>query len=120
VDIECEGRKVKFPDPQFDHVIQIANRVTCVGSEEAVVNNILTLKECSPIIGTEVMSFTKESDLLLKWQRLLRHKSRHQHRIQYLQFRSTISRQPSKKLNIDGEFEFWGTIRLSRIRMMNS
>ena len=111
----------KFPDPEFDSVIQIASRVTCLGSSTSAVNNILTLKECSPIIGAEVMCFENETDLLLKWQRLLRITDPDiiiGYNICNFDLPYLVNR--AKKLKIDGEFEFWGRIRASRLKMRDS
>ncbi|KAL4435029.1 hypothetical protein ABPG77_003854 [Micractinium sp. CCAP 211/92] len=71
VDIECQGRKGHFPEPDKDPVIQIASLVTEFGKTAPTVRNIMTLKSCAPISGAEVMSFEDEKDLLLRWRDLV-------------------------------------------------
>jgi hypothetical protein len=51
VDIECQGRKGHFPEPDKDPVIQIASLVTEFGQKQPTVRNIMTLKSCAPISG---------------------------------------------------------------------
>lgn len=95
--------------------------MTCLGHKEATVNNILTLKECSPIIGAEVMSFRDEKDLLLKWQRLLRTTDPDiiiGYNISNFDLPYLVNR--ARKLKIEGDFEFWGRIRSSRLKMRDS
>ncbi|PRW18348.1 DNA polymerase delta catalytic subunit [Chlorella sorokiniana] len=71
VDIECQGRKGHFPEPDKDPVIQIASLVTEFGQKGPTVRNIMTLKSCAPITGAEVMSFEDERELLLRWRDLV-------------------------------------------------
>lgn len=71
VDIECQGRKGHFPEPEHDPVIQIASLVTEFGKKQPAVRNIMTLKSCAPITGAEVMSFDDEKALLLRWRDLV-------------------------------------------------
>nr|BAE48221.1 DNA polymerase delta subunit [Chlorella sorokiniana] len=71
VDIECQGRKGHFPEPDKDPVIQVASLVTEFGKATPTVRNIMTLKSCAPISGAEVMSFEHEKDLLLRWRDLV-------------------------------------------------
>lgn len=66
-DIECAGRPGIFPEPKIDSVIQIANVVTVQGESKPFVKNVFTLKSCAPIVGSHVMSFENESDLLQAW-----------------------------------------------------
>ena len=51
VDIECQGRRGHFPEPELDPVIQIASLVTDFGQKQPTVRNIMTLKSCAPITG---------------------------------------------------------------------
>ena len=53
-----------FPEAEKDPVIQIASMVTVQGQSSPIVRNVLTLNSCAPIVGAEVMSFSKEEDLL--------------------------------------------------------
>nr|BAJ78737.1 DNA polymerase delta catalytic subunit [Thermobia domestica] len=71
-DIECAGRKGIFPEPNHDPVIQIANMVVKQGSPEPFVRNVFTLDTCSPIVGCQVLSFSKENEMLEKWADFVR------------------------------------------------
>lgn len=71
IDIECQGRKGHFPEAEKDPVIQIASLVTVFGEQSPIVKNIMTLGSCSPITGAEVMSFSDEKSLLMRWRDLL-------------------------------------------------
>ena len=53
-----------FPEPDKDPVIQIASMVTNQGETSPVVRNVMTLDTCAAIIGSEVMSFSTEEELL--------------------------------------------------------
>ncbi|KAK3273983.1 DNA polymerase delta catalytic subunit [Cymbomonas tetramitiformis] len=63
-DIECAGREGKFPEPEHDRVIQIANMVTEQGDSNPVIKNVLTLGSCAPIADAEVLTFDDEVQLL--------------------------------------------------------
>ncbi|EGG04342.1 uncharacterized protein MELLADRAFT_53062 [Melampsora larici-populina 98AG31] len=67
-DIECAGRKGIFPEAKIDPVIQIANLVTCHGSSTPFIRNVFTLDTCAHIVGSQVIEFKKEEDMLAKWQ----------------------------------------------------
>ncbi|KAJ3515999.1 hypothetical protein NLJ89_g1399 [Agrocybe chaxingu] len=67
-DIECAGRKGIFPDANHDPVIQIANMVTRQGEQKPFIRNIFTLNTCSPIVGSQVLSFKDEGNLLQAWR----------------------------------------------------
>ncbi|CAH1389959.1 unnamed protein product [Nezara viridula] len=71
-DLECAGRKGIFPEPNHDPVIQIANMVVRQGEHEPFIRNIFTLKSCAPILGSQVISFEKEEDMLEKWAEFVR------------------------------------------------
>lgn len=60
-DIECAGRKGIFPEAQHDPVIQIANMVIRQGDKEPFLRNVFTLNTCAPIVGSQVLSYPKES-----------------------------------------------------------
>lgn len=67
------------------------------------------------------MCFDRESDLLLKWQMLLRITDPDiiiGYNICNFDLPYLVNR--SKALNIAGDFEFWGRIRGSRLRMRDS
>ncbi|KAJ8595638.1 hypothetical protein M405DRAFT_871726 [Rhizopogon salebrosus TDB-379] len=67
-DIECAGRKGIFPEAQVDPVIQIANMVTRQGETKPFIRNIFTLNTCSHIVGSQVMSFDDEAEMLQSWR----------------------------------------------------
>jgi len=67
-DIECQGRKGHFPEPQIDPVIQIASTVTLQGSDQPMIRNVFTLNTCLPIVGAQVICSETEADMLLKWR----------------------------------------------------
>ncbi|XP_067005880.1 DNA polymerase delta catalytic subunit isoform X2 [Anabrus simplex] len=71
-DIECAGRKGIFPEPNHDPVIQIANMVIQQGHTDPFLRNVFTLDTCAPIVGCQVMSFSKEQDMLEKWSEFVR------------------------------------------------
>lgn len=68
IDIECQGRKGMFPEPEHDPVIQIANHCVQYGQEsEPLTKTIFTLKSCAPIAGAQVLSYDTEAEMLLAW-----------------------------------------------------
>lgn len=70
-DIECAGRPGCFPDPKIDPVIQIANVVTLQGSKEPLIKNVFVLDTCSSIIGSDVITFKTEEELLAAWRQFV-------------------------------------------------
>ncbi|XP_065184381.1 DNA polymerase delta catalytic subunit-like [Sycon ciliatum] len=71
-DIECAGRKGVFPEAEHDPVIQIANMVSRQGERDPFIRNVFTLKSCAPIVGSEVVSFETERELLGTWSEFIR------------------------------------------------
>ncbi|XP_059608331.1 DNA polymerase delta catalytic subunit [Phlebotomus argentipes] len=71
-DIECAGRKGIFPEPNHDPVIQIANMVIRQGDAEPFIRNVFTLNTCAPIVGTQVLTFRTERELLAAWANFVR------------------------------------------------
>jgi DNA polymerase delta subunit 1 len=71
-DIECAGRKGIFPDANVDSVIQIANMVTVQGESKPFIRNIFTFKDCGHIVGSHIMSFDEEAQLLQAWSDFFR------------------------------------------------
>ncbi|KAG0169094.1 DNA-directed DNA polymerase delta [Apophysomyces sp. BC1015] len=67
-DIECAGRKGVFPEPEHDPVIQIASVVKVQGESKPFIRNIFTLNSCAQIVGSHVLSFYDERELLQKWR----------------------------------------------------
>jgi DNA polymerase delta subunit 1 len=70
-DIECAGRKGIFPEPDQDPVIQIANVVTRYGEKKPFVRNVFCLDTTSTIVNTQILEFSREEDMLSKWQQFL-------------------------------------------------
>ena len=63
-DLECAGRRGIFPQAREDPVIQIALQFEVYGATSQPPPVLLSLKECDPIDGAEVVSFEDERDLL--------------------------------------------------------
>lgn len=70
-DIECAGRKGKFPEPSIDPVIQISNYVQVQGQEKPIIKNIMTLNTCDPIAGIDVRCYKTETELLQAWSQFV-------------------------------------------------
>ncbi|GAA6047885.1 hypothetical protein JCM3770_004691, partial [Rhodotorula araucariae] len=70
-DIECAGRKGIFPEADKDPVIQIANMVTRQGESRPFIRNVFTLNTCAHIVGSEVLEFNHEKDLLSQWRKFV-------------------------------------------------
>nr|QBM06234.1 DNA polymerase delta catalytic subunit [Brachionus koreanus] len=71
-DIECAGRKGVFPEAEKDPVIQIANMVQRQGEKDPFIRNIFTLNTCAPIVGSQVLSYMKENEMLMAWSNFVR------------------------------------------------
>ncbi|VDM34153.1 unnamed protein product, partial [Hydatigera taeniaeformis] len=71
-DIECAGRRGVFPVPEQDAVIQIANMVIRYGDSKPFIRNVFTLNTCAPIIGSHVICFATENEMLSKWAHFVR------------------------------------------------
>ncbi|CCI41600.1 unnamed protein product [Albugo candida] len=71
-DIECMGRKGHFPDAEHDPIIQIANIVQEQGSSTPLLRNVFVLGTCKPIVGTAVLEFVREEDMLERWAAFVR------------------------------------------------
>lgn len=68
IDIECQGRKGLFPEPEQDPVIQIANHCVEYGVDgDPLAKTIFTLKSCASIAGADVYSYDTEEEMLLAW-----------------------------------------------------
>ncbi|KAF8964418.1 ribonuclease H-like domain-containing protein [Flammula alnicola] len=70
-DIECNISKVdgQFSSARRDSVIQIGNMVSLYGQTVPFIRTIFTLGSCSPISGSQILSFEKESDMFTAWQK---------------------------------------------------
>lgn len=71
-DIECAGRKGIFPEPDKDPVIQIASMVQRQGETEPFIRTVFTLQSCASIVGSQILCFEQESQLLKSWAEFLR------------------------------------------------
>jgi DNA polymerase delta subunit 1 len=71
-DIECAGRKGTFPEPDKDPVIQIASMIIRQGDKDPFIRNVMTLNTCASIVGSQVLSFPKENELLRAWANFVR------------------------------------------------
>lgn len=71
-DIECAGRKGIFPEPDKDPVIQIASMVQRQGETEPFIRTVFTLQSCASIVGSQILCFTQEKQLLQAWAEFLR------------------------------------------------
>ena len=82
--------------------------------------NIMTLGSCAPIVGSEVMSFDREPDLLRKWADLVR-KTDPDIIIGYniLKFDLPYLIDRANKLNVR-EFKYLGRVKNSVVRMRDT
>lgn len=71
-DIECAGRKGIFPEADKDPVIQIASMVLRQGETEPFIRTVFTLQSCASIVGSQILCFTQETQLLKSWAEFLR------------------------------------------------
>ncbi|XP_033645764.1 DNA polymerase delta catalytic subunit-like [Asterias rubens] len=71
-DIECAGRRGVFPEASKDSVIQISNMVIRQGERDPFIRNVFTLNTCAPIVGSQVLSFSKEADMLKAWSEFVK------------------------------------------------
>ncbi|XP_046893515.1 DNA polymerase delta catalytic subunit isoform X1 [Hypomesus transpacificus] len=71
-DIECAGRKGIFPEADKDPVIQIASMVQRQGEMEPFIRTVFTLQSCSSIVGSQILCFTQEKQLLQSWAEFVR------------------------------------------------
>jgi DNA polymerase delta subunit 1 len=70
-DIECAGRKGIFPEATHDPVIQIANVVTKYGEKKPFIRNVFCLDKTSSIVATQILSYSREEEMLRDWQKFL-------------------------------------------------
>ena len=52
----------------MDPVIQIASMVTRQGESHPFIRNVFTLSSCAHIVGSQVLSFDSEVEMLDAWQ----------------------------------------------------
>lgn len=53
-----------FPEPDKDPVIQIASMVQRQGETEPFIRTVFTLQSCASIVGSQILCFTQERQLL--------------------------------------------------------
>jgi DNA polymerase delta subunit 1 len=120
VDIECAGRKGHFPDAEYDPVIQIATMVTCQGDDKPAIRAIWTLDTCAPIVGSDVLSFSDERELLRSWGKFFRSTDPDLligYNIVNFDFPYLINR--AAKLGVE-DFPYWGRMIGSKLRMKDT
>lgn len=61
-----------FPGVKGDQIIQIGTVFWRFGDDKPFYNNLISLKECGEIDGTDVKSFDNETDVLLEWTRMIK------------------------------------------------
>lgn len=61
-----------FPEAQRDAVIAVGSVVLRQGEREPFARCVLTLRPCAPILGSQVLSFEREEDLLQSWAEFVR------------------------------------------------
>lgn len=57
----CSG---VFPEAEVDPVIQIASMVQRQGEKEPFIRTVFTLQSCASIVGSQILCFTQEKQLL--------------------------------------------------------
>ncbi|KAJ3934846.1 MAG: ribonuclease H-like domain-containing protein [Lentinula lateritia] len=70
VHIDSSG-KDEFPTPNAQSIIQISGMLKYKRDSEPFYRNVLTLKSCNAIEGTDVESFEEESDLIKRWLKFI-------------------------------------------------
>jgi len=120
MDIECAGRKGHFPDAEHDPVIQIATMVTCQGDDKPIIRAIWTLDTCAPIVGSDVLCFSDERELLRSWGKFFRSTDPDLligYNIVNFDFPYLINR--AAKLCVE-DFPYWGRVIGSKLRMKDT
>uniref|UniRef100_A0A3B4AS68 DNA polymerase n=1 Tax=Periophthalmus magnuspinnatus TaxID=409849 RepID=A0A3B4AS68_9GOBI len=102
-DIECAGRKGIFPEADKDPVIQIASMVQRQGETEPFIRTVFTLQSCASIVGSQILCFTQERQLLQVFFFAYRIKSV----LKDLNFQSKqMGRRENKTINMEGRVQF--------------
>uniref|UniRef100_A0A7N6C4M1 DNA polymerase n=1 Tax=Anabas testudineus TaxID=64144 RepID=A0A7N6C4M1_ANATE len=110
-DIECAGRKGIFPEPDKDPVIQIASMVQRQGETEPFIRTVFTLQSCASIVGSQILCFTQERQLLQSWAEFLRTVDPDiitGYNIQNFDFPYLLNRAAALKVNL---FPYLGRVR---------
>lgn len=71
IDIECAAKQGRFPNAEFDPVIQISNICVEFGCKDPIVQKLFSFKKCAAIAGADVESFEEEKNMLESWARFL-------------------------------------------------
>ncbi|KAF8899613.1 DNA polymerase family B-domain-containing protein [Gymnopilus junonius] len=119
-DIECSGRKGIFPDASQDPVIQIANMVTRQGESQPFIRNVFTLNTCSHIVGSQVLSYDDEEDMLLAWRNFFEKADPDVvigYNISNFDFPYLMDRAKALKIN---KFPFLGRLKGSKTEVKNT
>lgn len=67
-----------FPEADKDPVIQIASMVQRQGEKEPFIRTVFTLQSCASIVGSQILCFTQETQLLqVHWLQLGTEKCSH-------------------------------------------
>ncbi|XP_076121687.1 DNA polymerase delta catalytic subunit [Alosa pseudoharengus] len=110
-DIECAGRKGIFPEAEVDPVIQIASMVQRQGEKEPFVRTVFTLQSCASIVGSQILCFTQEKNMLQKWAEFVRTVDPDiitGYNIQNFDFPYLLNRAATLKVNL---FPYLGRVR---------
>ncbi|TKS91801.1 DNA polymerase delta catalytic subunit [Collichthys lucidus] len=110
-DIECAGRKGIFPEADKDPVIQIASMVQRQGETEPFIRTVFTLQSCASIVGSQILCFTQEKQLLQSWAEFLRTVDPDVitgYNIQNFDFPYLLNRAAALKVNL---FPYLGRVR---------
>ncbi|KAM7372161.1 hypothetical protein PAMP_009354 [Pampus punctatissimus] len=110
-DIECAGRKGIFPEADKDPVIQIASMVQRQGETEPFIRTVFTLQSCASIVGSQILCFTQEKQLLQSWAEFLRTVDPDiitGYNIQNFDFPYLLNRAAALKVNL---FPYLGRVR---------
>ncbi|KAF3846592.1 hypothetical protein F7725_003670 [Dissostichus mawsoni] len=110
-DIECAGRKGIFPEADKDPVIQIASMVQRQGESEPFIRTVFTLQSCASIVGSQILCFTQEKQLLQSWAEFLRTVDPDLitgYNIQNFDFPYLLNRAATLKVNL---FPYLGRVR---------
>ncbi|KAK1878076.1 DNA polymerase delta catalytic subunit [Dissostichus eleginoides] len=110
-DIECAGRKGIFPEADKDPVIQIASMVQRQGESEPFIRTVFTLQSCASIVGSQILCFTQEKQLLQSWAEFLRTVDPDiitGYNIQNFDFPYLLNRAATLKVNL---FPYLGRVR---------
>uniref|UniRef100_A0A672G6Q5 DNA polymerase delta catalytic subunit n=1 Tax=Salarias fasciatus TaxID=181472 RepID=A0A672G6Q5_SALFA len=119
-DIECAGRKGIFPEADKDPVIQIASMVQRQGETEPFIRTVFTLQSCASIVGSQILCFTQEKQLLQSWAEFLRTVDPDiitGYNIQNFDFPYLLNRAAALKVNY---FPYLGRVRNSKSVLRDS